>query len=95
MIGNTLNELSRNPSEYAEQQRRDISRVAETDMHSFLMAAPGASSTQANSSRTSLLLQEQHRVREERARLMRVQELTEREARLEEELQRELAGERP
>jgi len=59
----------------------------------FLMTAPGVSSTQANSSRASLLLQEQHRVREERASLMRVQELTEREARLEGELERELAGE--
>jgi len=89
---NTLTERSRSPSEWNEHGPENYaSGLLETDMHGFLVAAPGPA---APHGRSYLLEQQQKQVKEEKARLTRLQELSEMEVRLEEQLQRELREER-
>jgi hypothetical protein len=91
IAGNTLTERSRSPSEWTEQQHHGAysTGVPETDMHGFLLTAPGPASP---TGRSLLSTEERHnKVKEEKARLTRLQELSEMESRLEEQLQRELA----
>lgn len=86
--GSTLSphERSRSPSEWTESQ------LPETDMHGFMAAAPSGS-TGARQSSVSLM-EQQGKIKEEKARLARLQELSEMESKLEEQIQRELEDER-
>lgn len=105
IAGNTLHESSRSPIPEWDNQRpqsHDSSSVPETDTHAsgLLISAPGpetvsgAGSVSTQPARSTWLEQQQRQVKEEKARLTRLQELSEMEARLEEQLQRELAEER-
>lgn len=97
IAGNTLNEGSRSPPTEWNEQRPPShvsSSLPETDMHGFLISAPGPGPATPQLARSSWLEQQQKQVKEEKARLTRLQELSEMEARLEEQLQRELAEER-
>jgi hypothetical protein len=96
IAGNTLNEGSRNPAERNDHRPPShiSSSVPETDMHGFLLAAPGPSPAAPQLPRSSWLEQQHRQVKEEKARLTRLQELSEMEARLEEQIERELADER-
>lgn len=108
IAGNTLNERSFSPTHDANDQITSYHNPPngpETDMHGFLISAPGLGPTtppsqpqpqpQPQQARSSWLEKQHKQVKEEKARLMRLQELSEMEARLEEQLQRELADERP
>jgi hypothetical protein len=108
VAGNTLNERSLSPTYDANDQITSYHNppsAPETDMHGFLISAPGLGPTtpppqpqpqlQPQQPRSSWLEQQHKQVKEEKARLMRLQELSEMEARLEEQLQMELADERP
>jgi hypothetical protein len=90
ITGNTLTERSRSPSEWTEQPRQSSNPtgVLETDMHGFLLNAPRSASPTGKS--TSWIEQQQSKLKEEKARLTRLQELSEMESRLEEQLQKEL-----
>ncbi|QDS71882.1 hypothetical protein FKW77_010155 [Venturia effusa] len=103
---NTLHESSRSPVPQQDNQgssSRISSSVPETDMlgsstvapgrETTNEAGPGSGSASPPPSRSTWLEQQQRQVKEEKARLNRLQELSEMEARLEEQLQRELAEE--
>lgn len=117
ITGNTLHDNSCSPAPECNEQRPTShisSNVPETDMHGFLISAPGAglkpvsdpspklmSSSGSGSepgspkpARSISLERQQKQIKEEKARLTRLQELSEMEARLEEQLQMEMAEER-
>lgn len=107
IAGNTLNDRTLSPNAEWNEQRPPShisSSVPETDMHGFLLAAPGPGPSSPSSQspvqsppqppKSSWLEQQHKQVKEEKARLTRLQELSEMEARLEEQLQRELDAER-
>ena len=102
IAGNTLNEGSRSPPpEWNEPETfrtapetQAISTEPQTDMHGFLISAPGPGPSTSPPPRSSWIEQQQRQIREEKARLTRLQELSEMEAKLEEQRQRELAEER-
>jgi hypothetical protein len=96
IAGNTLNDRSFSTGlELGEQRPAGhlSSSGPDVDLHGFPLYAPGSGPSSLPLPRSSWLEQQHKQVKEEKARLTRLQELSEMEARLEEQISRELAEE--